>query len=110
MNFDLKSYWFDFAISQKIHDELSIEVTQSQMFDISFGDTKFHFLPNFLYRFVVEFSRVVHIYERPVDVQEIYIFELHQLQKFFNFSLHVLMFTVEYLRGNEEFFSLYSTL
>lgn len=54
--FDLKSDRFDFALGEQIHEELSIEVADAQMPDISFCNTGFHLCPDLLDRLMIEFS------------------------------------------------------
>jgi hypothetical protein len=44
---------------------------------------------------VVELSGFGHVHHRPVEVEQIDVFELHQLQSFFDLVLHAFSFQVE---------------
>ena len=56
------------------------------------------------------FSVVGHVHIRPVEVEHVYILELHELQCFLDFSLHALSPKVPNLGSDEEFLSFDSSL
>jgi hypothetical protein len=59
---------------------------------------------------LVEFSGFGHVHHRPVEVEQIDVFELHQLQSFFDLVLHAFSFQVEQFGGYKELLALDSAL
>lgn len=59
---------------------------------------------------MAELSQVVGIREGPVQVEHIYILELHQLQGFLHLTKYALSSQVPYLGGNKQLLSAYATL
>ena len=54
---------------------------------------------------MAELSSLVSVYKRPMNVEKVYILELHELQHLFYLSLSTFKLTIEYLRSNEQLFS-----